>query len=79
MIRVSVPHSRLTDVVWYDDTESKMYIHFLHTDTVWVYYGVSRNVFESMLTAPSIGNYFNHHVRNNYNCARVELEHERNY
>jgi len=76
MIRVSVPHSRLTDVVWYDEAASKMYIHFLHTDTVWVYYGISQHVFSNMLNAPSIGNYFNHHVRNNYTTERVEFEYE---
>lgn len=72
MITTIIDKSDLTDLIIYDPFTEKMSIHFLDTNTTWLYYGVSNDTYYHLITAHSIGEYFNHHVRNNYQCTRIE-------
>lgn len=40
------------------------------TGTVWIYYNVPENVYKALITATSVGSYFNKNIRDNYPSER---------
>lgn len=72
METIKIVHgSDLTDYVLYDSEEEKLTIFFLDTQTTWVYYGVTQEEYEELIGAKSVGNYFNHNIRNKFPCKRI--------
>lgn len=45
-----------------------------HTGRVYEYFLVQKSVFEELLRAESVGEYFNKNIRNNYRCREVIAE-----
>jgi hypothetical protein len=46
--------------------------------TVWIYYGVPQEIYKSLITAKSVGAYFNKNVRDNYPSERYSYSSEVN-
>ena len=69
MNRRPVASSRL-HAVGYDAKTGNLEVEF-PDGTVWVYHGVPREVYVSLLTAPSIGRYFNRYVVGAYDYERL--------
>lgn len=53
----------------YDSKKEALAIQF-HSDSVWIYLGVSLEVYDELISAKSVGNYFNKHIRNMYESER---------
>lgn len=69
MIRQPVASTRVK-AVGYDRDREAMEVEF--TDgTVFCYHGVSRETYVNLLTAASIGKFFNVHIRDVYDYERV--------
>jgi uncharacterized membrane protein len=64
--------SRLTDRISYDLQTQELRIHFLATDTIWVYYGVPEAMVLALLGAESLGAYFNQAIRDHYPAQRLD-------
>lgn len=72
METIKIVHgSDLTDYILYDSKEERLTIFFLDTQTTWVYYGVTQDEYKELVNAESVGNYFNHNIRNNFPCNRI--------
>jgi hypothetical protein len=56
--------------VGYDDTTETLEVEFWQGE-VYRYTGVPRTVYDDLLRAESIGDFFNVHVRDAYTSARV--------
>ena len=48
----------------------RLVIHF-HQRGSYAYYGVTRDTFESLIEAPSVGRYFNFNIKDNYSYKRI--------
>lgn len=72
MMTYMISNSELTDMIQYDFYTGQLTIHFLDTDTTWRYYGISEDILFYLVNADSIGDFFNHEIRNNYTCERIE-------
>lgn len=44
--------------------------------SVWAYYRVPKKVYESLISSPSMGNYFNISIRDIYSCERLSFASE---
>lgn len=58
------------DSVGYDDENSTLYIKFT-TQAIYVYFDVPQNVYQALLSAPSIGKYFATEIKNEYNYKKL--------
>jgi hypothetical protein len=54
----------------YDDDRSKLYVTFVGGKT-YVYDGVPQDTYDELLAAPSMGKFFNNHIRDRYPFALV--------
>lgn len=71
VMEVKVERSSLTDSMKYDPTTETLTIHFLSTNTTWVYQKVPADVWANLLLTNSVGAFFNKHIRNIYHCERL--------
>lgn len=55
----------------YDETTQTAYVQFLN-GTIYMYKGVTKVEFESLMNAPSIGSYFNRNFKNIYPYERIQ-------
>ena len=69
MERTAVSSSNLASV-GYDVDSLTLEIEFLN-GSVYQYYDVPEGVFEELLNASSVGSYFSHNIRNNYQTHKV--------
>ena len=58
--------SRLIRSVGYDPTDSVLEVELLDGGRVYRYFDVPYSVAEELMSAPSLGAYFNEHVRDMY-------------
>lgn len=61
--------SSVMRTILYDITHSALIVHF-NSGTVWIYWDVPLEVYDGLISADSVGNYFNTHVRNFYNSEQ---------
>ena len=61
--------SSAVSFVHYDEVAAELHVQFT-SGRAYVYYGVPRRVYEGLMRAPSIGVYFNAHIRNRYRYRR---------
>jgi len=61
--------STMIERVAYDEAAAILAISFRGTGK-YLYYDVPRAVYEALCDAPSLGTYFNAHIRDQYRCAR---------
>jgi hypothetical protein len=60
--------SNVAAIGW--DGEERMYVRF-HHGGVYLYDGVARQRAVACWRAPSVGVYFNKHIKPNYHCVKV--------
>lgn len=70
MIRQAVTSTELLSV-GYDNDKQILEVEF-QTGGVYHYFGVQRDVYDSLLLAPSKGRFFNARIKPNYPFMRVE-------
>jgi hypothetical protein len=70
MFRDPVVSRSIASVGFYDDTET-LEVEFV-TGRIYRYFGVSDDVHQQFLAAPSKGTFFNEHIRDDYPCVRVK-------
>jgi hypothetical protein len=64
---VPVPHveSSAVSFIYYDEVGAELHVEFAN-GRAYVYYGVPRKVYDTMLRAPSVGAFFNACIRDRY-------------
>ena len=62
--------SSVVRAVGYDPAERTLEVEF-HTDRVYRYFVVPQRVYDALLTAPSVGRYFNENVRDRYPVREI--------
>lgn len=65
--------SSMANAVGYDPNEQILQVEF-HNGAVYQYSGVEFETWEELQDTDSIGRYFNHEIRGNYQCDRVDAE-----
>jgi hypothetical protein len=65
--------SSMANAVGYDPNEQILQVEF-HKGAVYQYSGVELETWEELQDTDSIGRYFNHEIRGNYQCDRVDDE-----
>lgn len=55
----------------FDDTEQIVYVEFMN-GSMYIYKGVSKNEFEGLLNAPSIGSYLHRNFKNFFPYERIQ-------
>ncbi len=63
--------SSAIDFVRYEPALAELTITF-NSGKRYVYFGIPRGVSDALLAAPSIGAYFNAHIRDRYRFRRIE-------
>ena len=58
------------EAVGYDADNGAIYVRFLGGDT-YVYSGADQGTFEELLSADSVGSYFNRVIKPNYECSKL--------
>ncbi len=61
-------HSTAIRRVEYDHATMSMQIWFIESGGPYNYCGVPQHVYEALVSAPSVGGYFNAHIRDRYQC-----------
>lgn len=61
--------SSAVSFIHYDEVAAELHVQF-STGRAYVYYGVPRRIYDGLMRAPSIGVYFNTHIRNRYRYRR---------
>ncbi len=56
--------------VGYDN--GNLYVKFLNSGNIYVYYNVSKNTYNELLEADSKGGYYNDYIKGYYYCERIE-------
>lgn len=56
--------SFITNVSWDDDTETLL-VQFI-SGTTWLYHDVPQDAYNRLVRSPSVGQYFNKNIRDNY-------------
>ena len=56
--------SFITNVSWDDDTETLL-VQFT-SGTTWLYHDVPQDTYNRLVRSPSVGQYFNKNIRDNY-------------
>lgn len=69
MVRQPVSSSDLRSV-GYDAANSILEIEF-HSGGVYQYFSVPSNTYQSLMSAPSHGQYFHSHIKDRYRYARI--------
>lgn len=63
--------SFVTNVSWDPNSETLM-LRFVSGST-WAYYDVPQDIYESLVRSPSVGEYFNKHIRNKYASQMINI------
>lgn len=58
--------------VGYDSNTKELYVKFLESGDEYVYYDVSKRTYENLINADSIGSYYYHHIRSEYECSKFK-------
>ncbi len=61
--------SSAVSFVYYDEVAAELHVEFTSGRT-YVYFGIPRRVYDALVRAPSIGAYFNDHIRDAYRFRR---------
>jgi hypothetical protein len=61
--------SSAVSFIHYDEVAAELHVVFT-SGRAYVYYGVPCRVYDAMRKAPSVGVYFNAHIRDNYRYRR---------
>ncbi|CQH21614.1 KTSC domain-containing protein [Yersinia enterocolitica] len=69
MERTYVDSSNL-ESVGYDSTSNVLEVEFKN-GSLYQYLDVPEHIFPELITASSVGIYFNENIRNNYECQRI--------
>ena len=69
MIREPVKSSNI-NAIGYDPTSSVLEIEF-RTGGIYRYFGVPDTIYRALVTAPSIGAFFQKRIRDTYRCEQV--------
>jgi hypothetical protein len=67
--RISVTSSNVASVGW-DRETSTLEVEFT-SGAIYQYFDVREDVFRELISAASVGKYFNEHVKGNYRYARA--------
>ena len=62
-------HSSVIKHISYDQDRTEVYVTF-NSGASYTYLRVPEQVYEDWLAAASIGEYFNEHIRDQYECVR---------
>lgn len=68
-IHPNVDSSFIRHLIW-DEDNCNLAVMFT-SGSMWIYYNIHSFHYERLLTAPSIGGYFNTHIRNLYNSDKL--------
>ena len=69
MPRTDRVQSSVLRAITYDDDTRTLEVHF-HSGRVYDYFDVPLETYEALLTAPSIGTYFNQMIKPQFQCER---------
>ncbi|MEM2161095.1 MAG: KTSC domain-containing protein [Candidatus Nitrosotenuis sp.] len=69
MNRIPVQSSNLRSV-GYDPNTRTLEIEF-HSGGIYQYSGISQQMYEGLMSAPSKGSYFAQHIKNNYGYRKI--------
>jgi len=61
--------SFIKNVSW--DPNSEVLLVQFSSGSTWMYHGVPKEVYESLVRSPSVGEYFNKNIRNKYICQTI--------
>jgi len=62
------------EAVGYDEGQQQLVIRFKKAKHVWGYNGVSRDLYEQFMAAPSKGVFFAQRIKNQYPAQRLMIE-----
>lgn len=62
--------SSVIKILLYDIKRQCLAVQF-KSNSVWVYFDVPIEVYDNFIKAPSLGNYFNLHIKNSYESSQV--------
>jgi len=68
---VHIRDSWAIDEIAYSSQRHELRLSFPQTKTVWLFSEVPPDTFAELLLADSVGEYFNHHIRDQYEAVRV--------
>ena len=66
---VDIDYSACFDRVGYDG--STLYVRFLDSQSEYLYFDVPEDEYKDMLSAKSIGKYYNQNIKGQYECERI--------
>lgn len=69
IVATPTPQSSNIDQVDFDPLTDTMTVLFVTGET-YEYYGVSRDVYDSLVTAPSVGKFFMQNIKGNFDFAK---------
>lgn len=52
------------------DTSTSIFVTVFHTGSMWAYIDVPIEIYNELICASSVGNYFNLHIRNFYDAQK---------
>ena len=61
--------SSLIKAVGYDSEKEELSVEF-HKGDIYVYWGVTRPVYDALMEAPSVGHFFLANVKRSYECIK---------
>lgn len=73
-----IQDSSVINFVAYDTTESTLVVEF-NSKSVWIYLDVDIEHYYSLISADSVGNYFNKNIRNKYESYKYTSIENSNY
>lgn len=57
--------------IGYDEETNILYVTFSNNST-WAYYSVSKEVFNELKNATSVGKYFSTNIKDKYDCNKIK-------
>ena len=73
-----IKDSSVIDLVLYDLTEDCLIVKF-NSKSIWIYLDVDIKYYYELISADSVGNYFNKNIRNKYDSYKYIPEQNNNY
>ena len=58
------------EAIGYDNDAQELHVQFVH-GTEYIYHGVSQEIFDQFMTAPSKGSFLNREIKNVYQVSKV--------
>ena len=62
--------SSVIKMVGWDSEDNTLIVQF-KSDTVWAYYNISQEIYETFITSESMGNFFNKNIRNFFDSHKI--------